>query len=125
MIWTHCSKSAWLAIVNNELLHEISSDLTDPTPISHAYLMLLKYHANLSPLDSLTRSDLSSYGKLRWRSVQQIAEERKKDQRKNIFLLTKNPEVLSRRQRNLTVKFLSSGVWSPSKIQTFYFNKLR
>ena len=63
-----------MAIVNNTPLYEVSSDFNDPTPISHAHLMLLKDHPNPSPLESFTLSDFNSYGKLRWHRVQQLAE---------------------------------------------------
>ena len=63
------------AIVNNTPLYEPSDSSDDPLPISPANLMLLKDHPNPSPIDCFTQEDLNSYGKLRWRRIQCIADE--------------------------------------------------
>ena len=64
-----------MAIINNAPIYEVSLDPNDPAPISPAHLILLRDHPTPSSFESFTLADLNSYGKLRWRRVQQIAEE--------------------------------------------------
>ena len=47
----------------------------EPLPLTAAALMTLKDAPNPPPIESFTNEDLNAYGKLRWRRVQQLAEE--------------------------------------------------
>ena len=62
------------AIVNNTPLTEVSDDVSDPEPITPAHLLLLRRNTNPPEFSDLSENDLVSYGKLRFRKVQYLAE---------------------------------------------------
>ena len=63
------------SIINNTPLTAISSDPNDPTPISPATILLQREAVDPVPLDTMTQTDLLSYGSRRWRRVQYLASQ--------------------------------------------------
>lgn len=63
------------AIVNNTPLWEVSSDPSDPLPLSPAMLLTLKEEPHPPASDSFSEDDVQAYGKRRWRRVQALADE--------------------------------------------------
>ena len=63
------------AIVNNSPLYQTPYHPEEPLPLSAASLMTLKDAPNPPPLETFSAADLNSYGKLRWRRIQQLANE--------------------------------------------------
>ena len=63
------------SIINNTHFYQISVDPSDPFPICPDSLMLLEDNPNPPVIETFSKADLNSYGKLRWRRIQQIAEQ--------------------------------------------------
>lgn len=63
------------AIVNNTPLTDVSSYPDDPAPITPANLLTLKMEPNPPTIDKFTQDDILSYGRKRWRRVQQLSQE--------------------------------------------------
>ena len=63
------------AVVNNTPLWAVSSDTSDPLPLSPAMLLTLREHPNAAVKDSFSESDLDSYGPRRYRRVQYLADQ--------------------------------------------------
>ena len=61
------------AVVNRTPLWSVSSDPTDPAPLSPAQLLTLKQSPAASAAD-LCEGDLAAYGPRRWRRVQWLAD---------------------------------------------------
>ena len=60
-------------IINNTPLFDVSDDPNDPFPLTPAQLLLLRDHPFPSPPEEFSPADLNSYGKLRWRRIQQLS----------------------------------------------------
>ena len=53
----------------------MSSDASNPLPLSPATLLTLREHPNHITLDSFTEDDLDAYGPSRYRKIQYLAEQ--------------------------------------------------
>ena len=62
------------SIVNNTPMWEVSSSPDDPTPLSPAMLITLRDFRDPVSTESFSEADLLSYGKLRWRRSQYLAD---------------------------------------------------
>lgn len=63
------------AIVNNTPLWAVSSDTSDPFPLSPATLLTLQEHPNPVTQDNFTEDDLEAYGPRRYRKIQYLADQ--------------------------------------------------
>ena len=69
--YTMLQKSA--AVVNSTPLYSVSSDGSDPMPISPSMLLTLK-EPDEGALEPMSERDLLAYGQRRWRRVQYLAD---------------------------------------------------